>query len=94
MPPPALSPSGKYLVTDKRHDHDGVALMGLRLIDLTANEERKTCNMPTIDRNKLENVVFRLDGHPVWSRDDKKVSLQTAPLGKRQLFIVDLNALP
>jgi hypothetical protein len=90
---PSVEPQGKYLITDKRHDQDGVALMGLRLIDLTANEERRVCDMPTIDKNKLENVVFRLDGHPVWSRDYKKVSLQAAPLGKRQLFIVDLEAM-
>ena len=38
-------------------------------------------------------MSFRLDGHPVWSRDYKKVSLQAAPLGKRQLFIVDLEAI-
>lgn len=90
---PSVEPQGKYLITDKRHYQDGVALMGLRLIDLTADEERRVCDMPTIDKNKLENVVLRLDGHPVWSRDYKKVSLQAAPLGKRQLFIVDLEAM-
>ena len=67
--------------------------MGLRLIDLTAQHERRVCDMPTIDKNKLTNLVFRLDGHPVWSRDYKKVSLQAAPLGKRQLFIVDLKTI-
>jgi hypothetical protein len=90
---PSVEPQGKYLITDERHDQDGVALMGLRLIDLTADEERRVCDMPTIDKSKLENVVLRLDGHPVWSRDYKKVSLQAAPLGKRQLFIVDLEAM-
>lgn len=38
----------------------------------------------------LKDTVFRLDGHPVWSRDYKKVSLQAAPNGKRQLFLVEL----
>jgi hypothetical protein len=90
---PSVEPQGKYLITDERHDQDGVALMGLRLIDLTANEERRVCDIPTIDKNKVEDVVLRLDGHPAWSRDYKKVSLQVAPLGKRQLFIVDLEAI-
>ena len=90
---PSVEPQGKYLITDKRHFQDDAALMGLRLIDLTAQDERRVCDMPTIDKNKLTNLVFRLDGHPVWSRDYKKVSLQAAPLGKRQLFIVDLETI-
>ncbi|MCP4194320.1 MAG: hypothetical protein GY768_27230 [Planctomycetaceae bacterium] len=90
---PSVEPQGKYLITDKRHHDAGVARMGLRLIDLTANEEMRVCDLPTIDKSKLQNVVFRLDGHPVWSRDYQQVSLQAAPLGKRQLFVVNLAEL-
>ncbi len=91
---PSIEPRGKYLISDERgYDDNGTAVMNLRLIDLTAEEERNVCAIPTIDKKKLEDSVFRLDGHPVWSWDYKKVSLQAAPEGKRQLFMVDLESM-
>lgn len=65
--------------------------MNLRLVDLMAEQERNVCAIPTIGKDKLEDTVFRLDGHPVWSRDYKKVSLQAAPESNRQVFIVNLE---
>ena len=88
---PSVEPNGKYLITDERDEGNDVAVMKLRLIDLIAEEERCVCAIPTINRDNIEDKVFRLDGHPAWSRDYKKVSLQAAPEGKRQLFIVDLD---
>jgi hypothetical protein len=88
---PSVEPRGKYLITDQSDYVDGTAVMELRLVDLIAEEERCVCAIETIDKGALKDTLFRLDGHPVWSRDYKKVSLQAAPEGKRQLFIVDLH---
>ncbi len=90
---PRIEPEGKYLITDSFGYDGDTAVVNLRLVDLVAEEERNVCAIPTIDKGKLEDTVFRLDGHPVWSRDYKKVSLQAAPEGKRQLFIVDLERM-
>jgi hypothetical protein len=90
---PSVEPTGKYLITDRRDYEGGAAVMKLRLIDLIAEEERCICAIPTIDKKALKDTVFRLDGHPAWSRDYKKVSLQAAPEGERQLFIVDLEGM-
>jgi len=88
---PSVEPRGKYLITDENGYVDGTAVIKLRLVDLMAAEERCVCAIATIDKKALKDTVFRLDGHPVWSRDYKKVSLQAAPEGKRQLFIVNLQ---
>jgi hypothetical protein len=88
---PSVEPWGKYLITDENGYVDGTAVIKLRLVDLIAEEERCVCAIGTIDKKALKDTVFRLDGHPVWSRDYKKVSLQAAPEGRRQLFIVDLQ---
>lgn len=89
---PSVEPNGKYLITDERdNDDNGAAVIKLRLVDLIAEEEQYVCTIPTIDKNVLKNTVFRLDGHPAWSQDYKKVSLQAAPDGYRQLFVVNLE---
>jgi Tol biopolymer transport system component len=67
--------------------------VALKLIDLAAEEERVVCSIPTIDRRNLKDKVFRLDGHPAWSRDYKKVSLQAAEKGRRQMYVVDVSGL-
>lgn len=92
---PSVEPGGKYLISDDRDTVDGVTVMKLRLIDLMAEEERIACTIPSIDKSGLEgdDIVFRLDGHPAWSRDYKRVSLQAAPEGNRQLFVVDMGSL-
>jgi len=90
---PSVEPEGKYLITDKRDYEGDTAVIKLRLVDLVAEEETIICTVPTINKATLDNVVFRHDGHPVWSWDYKKVSLQAAPEGKRQLFLVDLEKL-
>jgi hypothetical protein len=35
----------------------------------------------------------KLDAHPVWSRDYKKVCFNGAPEGKRQVFIANLEGV-
>jgi len=90
---PSLEPKGKYLITDDRDYEDDVAVIKLRLVDLVAEEDAVLCTIGTIDKAALKENVFRLDGHPAWSSDYRKVSLQAAPEGKRQLFVADLNNL-
>lgn len=90
---PSIEVQGKYLITDETPVVDDIQHVALKLIDLAAEEEREVCSIPTIDRRNLVDKVFRLDGHPAWSRDYKKVSLQAAELGRRQMYVVDLSGL-
>ena len=90
---PSIEPRGRFLITDEDTKLEDAAAVKLRLADLNADEEQAVCTIPTIDKNALDDKMFRLDGHPVWSRDYKQVSLPAAPEGKRQLFLVDLSAV-
>jgi hypothetical protein len=85
---PSIEPTGRYIITDAFPDKQTVAL---RLADLTADCERDVCLLPTIDRSRISNAALRLDGHPVWSRDYRRVCFQAARNGARQLFIADLS---
>ncbi len=90
---PSIEVRGKYLITDDHPVIDNVQHVALKLIDIAAEEERKVCSIPTIDRRRLKDKVFRLDGHPSWSRDFKKVSIQAAEKGRRQMYVADLSKL-
>lgn len=89
---PTIEPTGRYLITDTFHSDD-VQKVSIRLIDLTAEDEESICSIPTINRKGLKHPAFRLDGHPFWSRDYRKVCFQAAPEGTRQLFMADLSGV-
>jgi len=91
---PSVEPNSRYLITDDRFDEGDDRFVFLRLIDLKAEKEEVVCTLPTLKWEDYGNDnVYRLDGHPAWSGDYKKVSLQAAHNGKRQLFVVDLSKL-
>lgn len=91
---PSIEKNSRYLITDAQKITGDSKTVSLRLIDLKAEKEEIVCTLPTIKwEGHFKDNVFRLDGHPVWSRDYKKVSLQAAHKGMRQLFVVDLSKL-
>ena len=92
---PSIESRGRYIITDQFNKAGGGNwTVSLRLIDVKADKEEIVCTIPTMPRiNGEMNIVYRLDGHPVWSRGYKKLSLQAAHEGKRQLFLVDLTKL-
>ena len=91
---PSVEKRSRYLIADDTDKYDDYKTVSLRLVDLSAEEEMKVCTLGTIFWEKMyDDNVYRLDGHPVWSRDYKKVSLQAAPDGNRQLFVIDLSKI-
>jgi hypothetical protein len=93
---PRIDPAGRYIVTDTIERTHGVETVALRYIDLKSETEQRLCEVPTIDRSafaQMDDKVMRLDGHPTFSRDHKKVCFQAAPAGNRQLMIADLTTL-
>ena len=95
-----IEPSGRYVITDD-FPYEGVQKVSIRLIDLSAEEEEVLCKLPTVPiydssvptqvQDPSKHPALRLDGHPVWSRDYKRVCFQAAHKGSRQLYIADLS---
>jgi len=93
---PSIESSGRYVITDKRiNKNDGTAIMHLLLIDTHTDQTVKICTAPTVYTENLTGAIraLRLDGHPSWSRDYKKVSLQATSNGRRQLYVVDMEKI-
>ena len=90
----SIEPEGRYVITDRYDKIHGKQTVSLRLIDVETDKEVIACTLPTLPRPRgILPHSFRLDGHPAWSRDYKKVSIQAATEGKRQLYVVDLSKL-
>jgi hypothetical protein len=88
---PTVEPRERFCITDAFPERDGRQMVRIRLIDLAEEKEQAVCDLPTMPRSGLVDSVFRLDGHPFWSRDWRKVVFQAAPEGMRQLYMVDLE---
>ena len=87
---PTIEPAERYIVTDAYLKQADTTFVRIRLIDLRDEKDLTVCTMPTV-REVGGDKVMRVDGHPVWSRDFKKVLFQGTPDGRRQLFLADLS---
>ncbi|WP_139249739.1 TolB family protein [Mariniphaga anaerophila] len=89
---PSLTPDSSYLLSDyyaKEYKKLGLTESPIRLIDLNTEKEESICSVFTdLD---VESNTFRIDPHPAWSRDFKKVCFNGAPNGVRQVFVADLS---
>lgn len=91
---PSVESGGRYLITDRRVNHDdGSATTELLLLDLHTDKLKTICTVPTVNTSNMEGAIrsLRVDGHPCWSPDFKRVSLQGTYDGARQLYIIDME---
>ena len=91
---PAFEKSMRYIFTDAYTGEPMTLPNGeapLRLIDTQTDRETTVFNIFTLGH--AADSILRLDPHPAWSRDGKKVCFNGAPDGRRQVFIADLGKL-
>jgi hypothetical protein len=91
---PAFEKTGRFICTDS-YPREPVAGPGeevpIRLIDTVRNREQKVTTMFAL--GSVNPSVLRLDPHPAWSRDGRKICFNGAPDGRRQVFVADLASL-
>ncbi len=99
---PSVDPTTRYLVSDAYAKQTYVTVNGeipIRLIDLEADQEYTVCTISNNVGNQGKmyssegGSQFKLDPHPAWSRDYRKVCFNGAPNGHRQVFIADLTPI-
>ncbi|RIH66113.1 hypothetical protein D1164_07585 [Mariniphaga sediminis] len=88
---PRITPDSRFITTDDFPVENGQQKLRIKLIDLISEEEVILVKMNTSERDGLKNATIRLDGHPTWDRNYKKLAFQAAPDGKRQVFVADLS---
>lgn len=101
---PSINSDGTFLISDTYPKQKWVASpegeLPIRLIDLTTDHEQKVCSIGTNVGNNWKPYKkgetgshYKLDPHPAWSRDYKKIIFNGAPEGRRQIYIADLKNL-
>lgn len=100
----SVNPDSSYLLADTYPKQKWIASpkneIPIRLIDLNTDEEQMVCSVPT-DVGNNGNAYkkgepgshYKLDPHPVWNHNYKKVCFNGAPEGNRQVFIADLTGI-
>jgi hypothetical protein len=98
---PSVNADSTFLVTDASPNQDWIVPesgeIPIRLIDLGTDTESWICTVSVdlaksrYDRNSEGGSHFKLDPHPAWSRDYKKVCFNGAIDGTRRVFIADLS---
>ena len=88
---PSIESSGRYLVTDAYLNEgfgrpDGTA--PLRLIDLKSDEDH---HLLQLDCGPPNLRARRVDPHPVWSRDERRLVMNSVVDGHRQVLLADLS---
>ena len=99
---PSIEPTNRYILSDAYAKQSWVVKNGdipIRLIDLKKNKEHTLCTVPNNVGNEGNmysdegGSQFKLDPHPAWSRNFKKVCFNGAPKGIRQVFIANIEAI-
>ena len=90
---PSVTADDKYLVSDayskEKEFINDLGEAKIRLIDLNKDDEEAICHVYVPPVHVYGSL--RIDPHPVWNRDFKKVLFCGAPEGKREVFIADLS---
>jgi hypothetical protein len=84
---PSFSPDGRWLTIDTYPDEN--QYQTLFLLD-TSND-----SLITLGRfhTPVRDGIFRCDLHPRWSRDGRKLCIDSAHLGTRQMFVLDVGEI-
>ena len=104
---PSVEINGRYLIADAYPKQGYVVAengeIPIRLLDLKSDEEQELCSIATdvgghgkhyLPENKENGgSQYKLDPHPTWGRDYKKIAFNGAPEGRRQVFVADLSKI-
>ena len=88
---PSADPTGRPLFVTDAYAGEMSLPNGktpIRLIDLDRQSER---NLAEIDLPPIRNFEFRVDAHPVWSRDGKSVVFNALVDSTRSVYMVDVK---
>jgi Tol biopolymer transport system component len=82
------SPDKRWILTDTYPDSKRmITLM------LYRPEDGKLVKLGRFYHPKVEELEFRCDLHPRWSRDGKTISIDSLHSGQRQIYVLDVSGI-
>jgi len=93
---PSLHPSGRHMVTDSYPGEPvafGDGTTPIRLIDLQAGDDHTLVRIRTVPDYEGPKRELRVDPHPAWDRQYRRIAFNACPDGTRRVYIADLSEL-
>lgn len=91
---PTLHPDSHHILTDA-YPHEAVAFgdgtVPIRWLDLRSGEESTLVRIRTRSDHEQRETGLRVDPHPAWDRDFRRVAFNACPEGMRQVFVAQMD---
>ncbi len=91
---PTMHPDGRHVLTDA-YPHEPVSAgdgtTPIRWIDLQSSTEMELVRIRTLSDHERRVLALRVDPHPAWDRDFRRIAFNACPEGRRQVFVADLR---
>jgi len=93
---PTMHPDGRHVLTDA-YPHEPIAYgdgtTPLRWIDLESSTESALVRIRTRSDHEQRSTALRVDPHPAWDHEFRRVAFNACPDGRRRVFVAELGAL-
>jgi hypothetical protein len=93
---PTMHPDGRHVLTDA-YPHEPIAYgdgtTPLRWIDLENSTETVLVRIRTRSDHEQRSAALRVDPHPAWDPEFRRVAFNACPDGRRHVFVAELGAL-
>jgi hypothetical protein len=71
----------------------GDGTVPIRWVDLPASQETALVRIRTLTDAERRQPALRVDPHPAWDRQYRRIAFNACPDGRRQVFVADLGEL-
>ena len=91
---PTMHPDGRHILTDaycREPVAFGDGTTPIRWLDLHSGEEKHLVRIRTLPDFQGKRNELRVDPHPAWDRDFKRIAFNACPHGKRKVFVAELE---
>ena len=86
---PSLHPNGRHIVTDTAPDKEG--MKRVRLVDLKAGTDEDIVRLRAVPDFTGPKNELRVDPHPAWDRDFRRIAINACPDGTRRVLVAELS---
>jgi len=93
---PTLHPDGRHILTDAYPSEKvafGDGTVPIRLIDTGSGEEKTLVRIRTVPPFRGPKGELRVDPHPAWDYQFKRIAFNGCPDGVRKVYAADLSRL-
>lgn len=91
---PTLHPDARHVLTDA-YPHEAVAFgdgtVPIRWLDLLSGGESTLVRIRTLSDHERREPGLRVDPHPAWDRDFRRIAFNACPDGSRQVFLAQMD---